>query len=115
MLAVMVSWVIFRFTNLQLAWTLIRSMFGLNGNPLTGFAAEIQLQSHSVLLVVAIVASTPLMKKVKIFMEDFVAPSDKLSNAWNVALYSVIPVILLLLSTAGLVGDSYNPFIYFQF
>ena len=25
------------------------------------------------------------------------------------------PVILLLLSTAGLVGDSYNPFIYFQF
>ena len=24
-------------------------------------------------------------------------------------------VVLLLLSTAGLVGDSYNPFIYFQF
>jgi len=115
LLAVMVSWVIFRFTNLELGLTLIGSMFGLNGNPLTGFEAEIQLQSHSVLLIVSILASTPLMKKVKIFMEDFVAPSDKLSNAWNVALYSVIPVILLLLSTAGLVGDSYNPFIYFQF
>ena len=25
------------------------------------------------------------------------------------------PVILLLLATCGLVGDSYNPFIYFQF
>ena len=34
---------------------------------------------------------------------------------WNVVMYSVIPVVLLLLSTACLVGDSYNPFIYFQF
>ena len=33
----------------------------------------------------------------------------------NLLLYSVIPVVLLLLSTAALVGDSYNPFIYFQF
>jgi alginate O-acetyltransferase complex protein AlgI len=32
-----------------------------------------------------------------------------------VVFYSLIPVILLLLSTACLVGDSYNPFIYFQF
>jgi len=28
---------------------------------------------------------------------------------------SVLPVLLLLLSTAALVGDSYNPFLYFQF
>jgi hypothetical protein len=34
---------------------------------------------------------------------------------WNIVFYSLIPVVLLLLSTAGLVGDSYNPFIYFQF
>ena len=115
LVVVMVSWVIFRFTNLQLAWTLIRSMFGLNGNPLTGFAAEIQLQSHSVLLVVAIVASTPLMKKVKAMLETAASSAGFLNTVWNVVFYSIIPVILLLLSTAGLVGDSYNPFIYFQF
>ena len=28
---------------------------------------------------------------------------------------ALLPLILLLLSTASLVGDSYNPFIYFQF
>ena len=27
----------------------------------------------------------------------------------------LIPIILLVLSTAALVGDSYNPFLYFQF
>ena len=34
---------------------------------------------------------------------------------WNVVLYALVPVVLLLLSTANLVGDSYNPFLYFQF
>lgn len=115
MLVVMVSWVIFRFTKLELGLTVIGSMFGVFGNPLSGFEAEIQLQGHSVLLIVSILACTPMMRKFKAFMEEFVAPSDKLSMAWNVVVYSVIPVILLLLSTAGLVGDSYNPFIYFQF
>ena len=31
------------------------------------------------------------------------------------AAYILFPILLLLLSTASLVGDSYNPFIYFQF
>ena len=34
---------------------------------------------------------------------------------FNLMAYIVFPIILLLLSTASLVGDSYNPFIYFQF
>ena len=39
-----------------------------------------------------------------------------LSNIpFNLMAYIVFPIILLLLSTASLVGDSYNPFIYFQF
>ncbi len=115
LMVVMVSWVIFRFTNIELAWALIRSMFGLNGNPLTGFAAEIQLQSHSLLLIVAILACTPLTKKFCQKAEDYTQSRGALGTVWNVVFYSVIPVILLLLSTCGLVGDSYNPFIYFQF
>ena len=34
---------------------------------------------------------------------------------WDVLFYAILPVALLLISTACLVGDSYNPFIYFQF
>ena len=115
LVVVMVSWVIFRFTNIQLAGTLIRSMFALNGNPLTDFISEIQLQNHSALLAVATLASTPLAKQLCLKAEALAAPSNALSRIWNVLYYSILPVILLLLSTAGLVGDSYNPFIYFQF
>ena len=113
--AVSVGWVIFRYTDFRLGMILIRSLFGLNGNPLTSFTAEIQLQSHSVLLLVCVIASTPVMKLLRQKLESFAQAHGALGKVWNVAFYSVLPVILLLLSTAGLVGDSYNPFIYFQF
>ena len=115
LVVVMISWAIFRFTKIELAFALIRSLIGLNGNPLSGFATEIQLQSHMFLLAVSVVACTPLMKKLRAALEDFVAPSNTLTGIYHVVFYSIIPVILLLLSTSCLVGDSYNPFIYFQF
>ena len=115
LLVVLVGWVIFRFTNMEIGWTLIKSLFGINGNALTSFSAEIQLQSHSVLLLAAVIASTPVMRWLKLKIENMVESHASLAVAWNVLLYSVLPAILLLLSTANLVGDSYNPFIYFQF
>ena len=59
LVVVAVGWVIFRFTDIRLGLTLVRSMFGLNGNPLTEFTAEIQLQSNLFLLLAAAVASVP--------------------------------------------------------
>ena len=112
---VCLGWVIFRFTNLELGFTLAKSLFGLNGNPLTGFEAEIQLQSHAYLLLAAAIAGTPLLHWAKQRIEGFVYSHGKLGTAWNVLLYATVPVVLLLASTANLVGDSYNPFIYFQF
>ena len=115
LLVVLLGWVIFRFTDTQLGWTLVRSLFGANGNGLSDFVTEIQLQSNLYLLIAAIVASTPMMKWIRRHLEDFCHAHGALGKVWNVAFYSILPVILLLLSTACLVGDSYNPFIYFQF
>lgn len=115
LVVVILGWVLFRFTQPQLILTLMRTLFGLNGNPLSSFTAEIQLQSNMFLLAVAVVASTPLMKTLRHRMEDFFHSHGRLGTVWDVVFYSILPVILLLLSTACLVGDSYNPFIYFQF
>jgi len=112
---VVLGWVIFRFTNLDVALCLFRGLFGANGNPLSSFTAEVQLQSHSYLLIAASVASTPLARWVKASIEGFVENRPEVRGIWNMVFYSLIPVVLLLLSTANLVGDSYNPFIYFQF
>lgn len=115
LVVVMVGWVLFRFTNLDLAWTLVKSLFGANGNAFSDFGSEIQLQSHSFLLIAAAVASTPVMKLLKEKLISYGAEHSCFEKVWNILFYSVLPVILLLLATANLVGDSYNPFIYFQF
>ena len=67
------------------------------------------------LLLAAAIAGTPLLHWAKQRIEGFVYSHGKLGTAWNVLLYATVPVVLLLASTANLVGDSYNPFIYFQF
>ena len=115
LVVVILGWVLFRFTNPQLIAMLMKSLFGLNGNSLSAFTAEIQLQNHMFLLAAAVFASTPIMKQLRIRLEGYVQGKGRLETVWNIAFYSILPVVLLLLSTACLVGDSYNPFIYFQF
>ena len=112
---VCLGWVIFRFTNLELGLTLAGSLFGLHGNALGSLSALISLRSNMWLLLVCIIAATPLPAMLKKKLEAFTAGTGWLQVAWNILFYSLIPVALLLLSSAGLVGDSYNPFIYFQF
>ena len=113
LLVVCLGWVVFRFTDLRLALALGGSLFGLQGNPLTSLTAESALQGSWVLLVVCCVAATPLPAMVKTWLAS--RAKGRWEVVWNILFYSLIPMALLLLSTAGLVGDSYNPFIYFQF
>ena len=99
---------------MNLLLTTLESMFGLNGNVFYNFETGTLLLNNVLILIVAIVASTPLLKiicnKLKFVSVD---------NALMFKIYSVgricWPIILLLFSTAALVGDSYNPFLYFQF
>ena len=111
----MLGWVIFRFTDIRLALALVKSLFGINGNPVTSFTSHLQLQSHLYLLIVCCIASTPLVKQLGQRFGEFAHSNGLLGKCWDIFFYSLLPVVLLLASTACLVGDSYNPFIYFQF
>lgn len=115
LLVVSLGWVIFRFSNTELAWTAVQSLFGANGNPLVSFTSETILKNNVFLLAVSIFACLPVMKWLRQHGEQFCLAHGRLGTVWNVIVYSILPVVLLLLSTAALVGDSYNPFIYFQF
>ena len=115
LLVVLLGWVIFRFCDIRLSAALVGSMFGLNGNALTSFTSEMQLQSHMFLLPVAMIASTPLMMRLKLQLEPAAHSHGAVGVIWDVGFYSILPAALLLICTACLVGDSYNPFIYFQF
>ena len=106
----MLGWVLFKFTDLRLALTVISGLFGRNGNPLSDFRSVIALKNHIWLLLFCAAAATPAFERL------FQHPgAEKRSALLRAALFGILPVALLLISTAGLVGNSYNPFLYFKF
>ena len=109
LLVVLLGWVLFRYSDLGLVAAVVKGMFGANGNALSSFTAETLGKNKIFLLLVSAVACTPLAKTVGAKLDA------RGGRGWAAVRYGVIPAALLLLSTAALVGDSYNPFIYFQF
>ncbi len=109
LLVVLLGWVLFRYSDLQCVAAVVRGMFGANGNALSSFTALTMAKNKVFLLLVSAVACTPLVKRLGAKLDG------RGSRAWTAVRYGAIPAALLLLSTAALVGDSYNPFIYFQF
>lgn len=108
------SWIIFRFRQLPLVWVVVKGLFGANGNTFTSFEAKTMWLNYMFFLIIAVVAVTPLLKNLGKITSD-----KKIRNfPWDkIIAYAQIPAVaaIILLSTFALVGNSYNPFLYFQF
>ena len=114
-LAVLFGWVLFKFTSLPLAAAVVRGMFCGNGNAFTSFTVTAEIKSHMYLLIFCAAAATPVFSYLAKRWERAGEGSILAQKSYSVAAYGVAPVLLLLLSTACLVGNSFNPFLYFRF
>ncbi len=116
---VLLGWVVFRCEDMSAIGAMVKSLFGMNGNALSDFVTLITLKNNMFLLGVAIIACLPHGKQIANVLEyAYLRNSDKhkaLAVTWKIVAFCIFPVLLLLLSTAALVGLSYNPFLYFQF
>ncbi len=113
LIVVFFGWILFRFSDFRFIPVVLKGMFGANGNPLLDFETRTTLMGNINFILVALIAVTPLMtfvfKKLKPCKERrFLHVVFTLGE-------TVLPIALLLLSTLALVGDKYNPFLYFQF
>lgn len=108
------GWLLFRCEDMEVLRTAVRGLFCLNGNGLLNTETWLTFRGNVLFLVAAGVACTPwLMKKDEAFSQ---AAERKKSTMRVYQLVQVFgPILLMLLSTAVLVGDSYNPFLYFRF
>ena len=105
-----ISFVIFSVPSMDKLLPFVGGLFGVGTSGLSDAATLYTFDSYIVLLIVCIVASTPLPKKV---FEKFSA-----SGIGEKVLVFAEPVgiaLLLIFSTALLVDGSYNPFLYFRF
>lgn len=114
LLVVSVGWMIFRFEDFEVMKVALRGLIGLNGNSFTNYETGLDLRGNIIFLVVALIGCTPLVMDL---VKRFEARAQQKRSAMR--LYQVLsvlmPIVLMLLSTAALVGDSYNPFLYFRF
>ena len=115
LLVALLGWVLFKYTELPLAGTVFRGLFGANGNPLTDFQSVITGKNNMWLLAFAAVSATPVWSALLPRLRAFSAGEGTLPGVCRLMIYGLLPSALLLLSTAGLVGNSYNPFLYFKF
>ena len=111
---VCLGWILFRFDNMGDIMTVLCGMFGLSGNAVTDFETSTLVSSNIFIIIFCAVVSTPVVKKIGSLVRY-----THMDKRWVSTTYAIcrifIPLILLMLSTAALVGDSYNPFLYFQF
>ncbi len=107
LLLIVIGWVIFASDDVSVLLPYLGSMFGANGA--LGGMDVYTLATKAVLIVICCIASTELPKK--LFLRCTGAMNEKAAFV----LKSVLTLALLTLSMVFLIGDSYNPFLYFRF
>ena len=105
MFFVIMGWVLFYFVDMGELWEFVVPMFSFSG-PVIGESALSTTISFLPLIAISAIASTPLAmnlyRKIK-------------STPVKIAVDTVFVVAIMLLCTASLVNQSYNPFLYFRF
>ena len=110
MALVIISWVIFYYGSLGQAFEHIGAMFGIGSCGLIDAASLTIIKTYSIFPLIAFIASLPVAQWVQGAMQRFGLRERGMERA-KVAWLSVC----LVLSVLFLVGQTYNPFIYFQF
>lgn len=120
LVVVLFGWMLFYYTDLTELWVAVKGLFTLNGNALIDLSVQTELQNNLIFLVVAMLACTPVLPAIAKAFEGLrekmaSGTASKVAVVVYDAVTALIPVGLLFLSLLCLVGDSYNPFLYFQF
>ena len=114
MVIVYFGWFLFRFEDLSMLGTAMKNLFG--GSPV-GFVdttAQMSLKNNCFFLILAILACFPIAPALGRLLSAGGRRSVAVGKL-NAVLSIVIPPLLIFVSLLALVGNSYNPFLYFQF
>ncbi len=102
---ILIGWAIFYFEDFSQLMQYLGCMFTLKNGVIGTDAASVIL-SYFPLILAAALASIPVWKKLYLKIKD---------RKYTAVLEVVFCAVVLLLCTASLVNQSYNPFLYFRF
>ena len=105
-LLVLISWVIFAFEDLREIGIYLGTMFNLNdlyfANPETLY----YLKNYIIIIIIGIICSVPFIKFKKL--------KENRKSIFGI-FESIVYILILIICTASLVNNSFNPFLYFRF
>ena len=108
LILVLISFVIFSVESMGEIGIFLKSVFGLNGLDFINFETWYHLKNYIVILIIGMICATPVVKNLL----------NKLANSKksvSIVLEAIIYIGLLIICSAALLSNSFNPFIYFRF
>ncbi len=110
LLLVTVGWVIFYYTDFGAMTEHLKALIGMGGGGLVDPKLLATLKKYTVLPLIMAVCCLPLQRWLKrLFFRDGT------SGLWGEVLGATALTVIFLLSILLLMGQTYNPFIYFRF
>ena len=107
---VVISFVIFNAENMGQALSDIGGLFGAGGIPLVSAEAVYCLRSFALVLILAVLGATPLLRNGLVRLSQYPTAGKVLNALEPFTLF-----VLLLVMTGYLVDGFFNPFLYFRF
>ena len=107
---VVISFVIFNAENMGQALSDIGGLFGAGGIPLVSAEAVYCLRSFALVLILAVLGTTPLLPNGLVRLSQYPTAGKVLNALEPFTLF-----VLLLVMTGYLVDGSFNPFLYVRF
>lgn len=110
--AVLIGWVLFYYTDLSQAFIVLQIMFGLSSNSFMDLNVQLQISSNVYFIALALIATTPAFPSLA---QKFPRTNGRFMLVFQEGLQPVINATIMITVVILLVGQSYNPFLYFRF
>ncbi|HVD96553.1 MAG TPA: MBOAT family O-acyltransferase [Cytophagaceae bacterium] len=110
LIATILGWTFFYFTDMSRMKQFFRLVFGLTDNPFWNFELELVLKNHIFWIFFAVLCCLPVYPALVGWLKK-----NFKETGWFDYVLLTFYALILLLCTALLVGKSYNPFLYFRF
>lgn len=111
-LIVIIGWVFFYFIDITKGIQFIGLLFGYGNNPLYDIKFEVEFFNNIIFLIFAALLSTPIFKNIFSKINEFIVIKSYKPSKLTLVIFNAI---ILIISTIMLVGQTYNPFLYFRF
>ncbi len=98
---------IFYFTNFDRMFFNFKNMFLINASPLSDALAISLLKENLVLIILSVILTTPIINNI---IEMLFIDKKR-----EFIIKTMLVIILISFSTINMLGQSYNPFLYFRF